>query len=61
MIRRCEDKAEVLEEMFEEHESFKRIRRHQRVLMPVSGSRSSIRGARQSRLSKGTKRSNRYE
>ena len=61
MIRRCEDKAEVLEEMFEDHESFRKIRRLQRAHMPVSGSRSSIRAARRSRLAKGTKRSVRHE
>ena len=56
MIRRCEDEPEVLEDIFDDHESFKRIRRRQRALMPVSGSLSSIRGAHRSRLSKGTKR-----
>ena len=61
MIRRCEDKFEVLEEMFEDHESFRKIHRLQRAHMPVSGSRSSIRAARRSRLAKGTKKSVRHE
>jgi hypothetical protein len=54
MIRRCEDKTEVLEEMFEDHETFKKIRRRQRAPMPVSGSRSSIRAARRRGLAKWT-------
>ena len=56
MIRRCEDKVEMLEEMFEDHEAFRKIRRLQRAHMPVSGRRSSIRAARRSRLAKGTKK-----